>query len=677
MGLRRHFAPRFLLLGALSLAALAQDAPPVQEDGFDPDSASRGVARLSVMNGEVEVRRGDSGDYVAAAINAPLVVGDRVLTGPGSRTEVQFDWANMIRVGADSEIRMAELQYHRYLVQIARGVATFRVLRASEADVEVSTPQISIRPKKEGVYRVTVREDGETELMIRAGEVEVYTPRGIETLRAGGTMRVRGSASDPEYQIVGAYPDDEWDRWNLNRDRELERSQSYRYVGRDVYGADDLDPYGQWVQDPGYGSVWSPRVAAGWAPYREGRWVWVDWYGWTWVSNDPWGWAPYHYGRWYQNPTYGWCWYPGGGGFGVRRSWSPGLVAFVGFGGGFNNIGWVPLAPHEPYYRWYGRGIYRGGLNARVVNDVNLYNTYRNARFANSVTAIDGRGFVRGGAGRAWRGSDGDIQRASLVRGQLPVAPNRESLRLSEREVRNGIGSRVPETQRFVSRRPPAQVERAAFEQQRRNFEGQRSFSPSRVVAAPERQTNWRRFGDPAPGRIGRVDRNAQRQQQAGQESNGQRGWGRFGEPAGGVVDRGAYRAQQPQAQQQSTAPQMNTPRIDNYRPPEAPAVRQNAAPARQEPAPRIDRNVYSRPNMERNGGPRFASPEAVRISPPVVRERQAAPRMESAPALRSAPRNESPRPSGGNGDGNSGGGGRHEGGGGRSEGGGGGRGRR
>src|SRR5262245_14150683 len=140
MGLAKQFAPGVVMLAALSLAALAQDAPPmqpdtppVQEDGFDPDSASRGVARLSLMNGEVEIRRGDSGDYVAAAINAPLVVGDRVLTGPGGRSEVQFDWANMIRVGANSEIRMAELEYHRYLVQIARGVTTFRVLRASDA----------------------------------------------------------------------------------------------------------------------------------------------------------------------------------------------------------------------------------------------------------------------------------------------------------------------------------------------------------------------------------------------------------------------------------------------------------------------------------------------------------------------------------------------------------------
>src|SRR5690348_17200837 len=116
--------PRIVAFFALTVAVFAQTEPPQQQDdSFDPDSASRGVARLSVMNGDVSVRRGDSGDYVAAAINAPLVVGDRVLTGSNSRAEVQFDWANMIRLGPDSEVRMGELEYRRYLAQLARGNA--------------------------------------------------------------------------------------------------------------------------------------------------------------------------------------------------------------------------------------------------------------------------------------------------------------------------------------------------------------------------------------------------------------------------------------------------------------------------------------------------------------------------------------------------------------------------
>src|SRR5262249_10367016 len=148
---------------------------------------------------------------------------------------------------------------------------------------------------------------------------------------------------------------------------------------------------GQWVYDAPYGNVWSPNVAADWAPYRNGRWSWIDWYGWSWISYDPWGWAPYHYGRWYHGPR-GWCWWPGS--VQSRHYWSPGLVAWVGFGGGggFGHVGWVPLAPYEPFHPWYGGGYYRGvggrygGNHSTIVNNVNVTNIYRNARVNNGLT---------------------------------------------------------------------------------------------------------------------------------------------------------------------------------------------------------------------------------------------------------------------------------------------------
>ncbi|MEO7652690.1 MAG: FecR domain-containing protein, partial [Bryobacteraceae bacterium] len=252
-----HSALAVLLLGT---AVLAQDA----------DSSSRGVARLSMISGDVSLRRGDSGDFVAAATNSPLVVQDRVLTGPKASAEVQFDWANIIRLAGDTEIRLSELENRRYQVQIAHGLTTFRVLRDSEADVDISTPQVSVRPVKQSTIRILVRDDGETEVTVRSGEVDIYTPRGVERLKSGKTIMVRGTAADPEYQIVAAAREDDWDRWNKDRDRDMERSSSYEHVSRDVYGAEDLDQNGRWVNDPAYGEVWTPRVANDWAPYREG-----------------------------------------------------------------------------------------------------------------------------------------------------------------------------------------------------------------------------------------------------------------------------------------------------------------------------------------------------------------------------------------------------------------------
>src|SRR5579872_5165770 len=122
----------------------------------DADDMQRGVARISLMNGEVSVRRGDSGERVAGVINAPLLSDDRISTSPNSRIEVQFDSANILRIGGNAEVRLTQLEATRYQMEIAHGTVTFRVMRPSSANVEVDTPSVSVRPSKIGIYRISV-----------------------------------------------------------------------------------------------------------------------------------------------------------------------------------------------------------------------------------------------------------------------------------------------------------------------------------------------------------------------------------------------------------------------------------------------------------------------------------------------------------------------------------------
>ncbi len=649
----------------------------------DDDGPGRGVARISVINGDVSVRRGDSGDWLAAAINAPLVVQDRVFCGPASRAEVQFDYSNMLRVGENSEVRLAELEHQRYIVQVARGTVTFRVLRDKQGDVELSTPNVSVRPVKRGIYRLTVREDGSSEITVRSGEAEIFTPRGSERLSSGRTMQARGSASDPEVQIVAAVREDDWDRWNERRDHDLERTRSYQYVSSDIYGAEDLDGYGAWENVPPYGWVWSPRVAAGWAPYRYGRWSWIDWYGWSWVSYDPWGWAPYHYGRWFYH-TRGWCWYPGPT-YG-HHYWRPALVAFfgwghggglgVGVGFGFGNVGWVPLAPYEPYYPWYGRRYYGGYRNStyidnsvHVVNNVNITNVYRNARVNNAVTSVTATDFGRGSTGRLVRVADGDIREARLVRGQVPVAPERESTRLAERDVRAGMVPRTSDNTRFYSRRQPAAVERVPFEEQRRGIENMTrrtaGESPARAAeaggavraggeqpvrgAAPRTASEtdstrgWRRTTEPArtetaPAREGRTAEVAPRgiEQNSGRTTDG--AWRRLGQDR---TDRTTVRLPEQQAPATATPADRGAMRgqsaeRDNWRRLGAPGRTSETAPTpRAEPAP-TRRDSPSGDNWRRLGAPGRTSEPAP------------TPRAEPAPTRRDSSGNESWRRFGG-----------------------------
>ncbi len=303
---RKHSNTR--LRSSLPSRGKSNQTPDEQDPAAD---RQHGVARLSIVQGDVNVKRGDSGELVAAAMNAPLVAQDHLQTAPGSRAEVELDSANLVRLAPDTDLGFADLQYHRYQLQLGMGTVVYRVLRDSDAQAEIDTPSIAVRPLGQDEIRISVLDDGTTQITLRYGTAEIYGPRGSQRLQPGQSILVRGNPADPEFQIVATIGRDQFDDWSATRDRELLASQSYNYVSRDIYGADDLDRYGNWVPSQ-YGQVWEPQQpVADWSPYSYGQWSYEPYYGWTWVDSAPWGWAPYHYGRWFFNAGYGWCWWPG------------------------------------------------------------------------------------------------------------------------------------------------------------------------------------------------------------------------------------------------------------------------------------------------------------------------------------------------------------------------------
>lgn len=615
---------RFLAIAGSILAVAA--ILPVRAQ--DADDMKRAVARISLMDGQVSVQRGDA-DWVAGIVNAPLMADDRIATGPNSRAEVQFDASHLVRIGGNAEIHLTQLEYGHFQLELAKGTVTYRVLRASGANAEVDTPTVSVRPSRIGAYRISVSEAGDTEVTARMGSVEVFTPKGSQWISSGQTMMARGTVSDPEFQIAGSIPMDEWDRWNESRDRYFQQpSASAQYIdpaNSGIYGAEDLDAAGTWTTAPDYGPVWHPTaVPVGWAPYSNGRWVWSDWYGWTWVDYDSWGWAPFHYGRWFDYPGVGWCWYPGVRG--VRHFWSPALVGFFGYGGGigfgfgFGNVGWVALAPYEVFHPWWGRGFYGRHDFYRNVNitNINITNVYRNSRVRNGVSGMAAGDFQSGRFNSVARLSGAQVGRAGMVRGQVPLAPSTANLHFSDRQA--SFTPRGAANNRFFTHQQPAGAQRIPFSQQQ--IAGIRANQPAA----------GRTFGSGGSPAVGAT------RQPAGMENNtrpggGGNGWRRFGEPGGSSVT--------PQASPRNEA---NTFRGGN-----APAATpQNARPqgssgwqrfgnpgsAPQASAPRNNAPAYEAP---RNNPPAYSAPRGNQpaYNPP---PRYEGPRSNQGPAY-SAPR--------------------------------------
>lgn len=518
--MRCKFRNAILTAAATAPLLLAQYAPPAGDAAGDQQ---HGVARLAIVEGQVNVRRADSGALVAGAINAPLVTGDHVQTAPDARASVEFDAANAVRLGPNTDLGFADLEYRRYVLQLGAGLIQYRVLSGEDAQVEIDTPAVGLTPLGPGEYRVEVLEDGSTRITVRSGALQMNGPRGSEQITAGRSVLVRGDPADPEIENVAEIPRDPFDDWCASLDQRLFGARSEQYVGPDVSGAQDLDAYGNWVPSQ-YGEVWEPQMPyAGWSPYSDGQWVWEGYYGWTWVDAAPWGWAPYHYGRWFWNGPHGWCWWPGA--VRLHAYWSPALVGFFGWGGSAG-IGWVALAPYEVLHPWWGRhrnfGFYGGGWTRYGnVRDVDVMRVYRNAGVRGGALVVGRERFGRIGGERFHVAAMTQLRGSNLFRGALPVSPSRASFHFSNRHAVANPRLAAAENRRFYARRSEPPRARGSYN---RNDRGQRPYQPQRSYQ-PQRRPNggWQRFGDPGAG-------NSLRQRlRPNDQNNG--GWHRFGSP--------------------------------------------------------------------------------------------------------------------------------------------------
>ncbi len=335
---------QFLMLAALvAVTSVAMADPPAR------------VGRVTLTEGRVTMLvngEEESGNLM----NWPVTSENHLTTAPGGRAEFRVG-STAIRLDGDTDLEVQELDDDRLVLRLNYGTAAVRVRDpAMLNEFEFLTPQARITLTEPGSFRVdTERAPDTTVVNVFAGNARVEGAGTMLTARSGKRVEVRG---DDIFTALARR--DDFDNWVSNRDRRDDGLVASRYVPADMTGYEDLDNYGNWVEDREYGTVWFPRaVPIGWAPYRDGRWVWISPWGWTWVDNSPWGYAPFHYGRWVV-VSGRWCWTPGrviG-----RAVWSPALVGWVGgnnwsvsFGSGHSGpaVGWYPLSPRDRYVPAY------------------------------------------------------------------------------------------------------------------------------------------------------------------------------------------------------------------------------------------------------------------------------------------------------------------------------------
>lgn len=346
--MRRHY---LVLAGILGLGVLNTACG----QGVDPPAR---VGRVSDMRGTVSLYGVGATDWTPASLNYPLTSGDALWADSDARAEVHLG-SSAVRIAPLTSLVFGEVSDTVTQVRLDEGSIDVNVRELSADEVyEIDTPTGAISLLDQGHYRVDVTPDGRrTTVTVRDGGAEISIgDRNYQV--AAGTSATIIATDRPPITSAAIQPDD-WERWADGRDQLEDALPSARYVSRDMVGYQDLDAYGTWQTDANYGPVWTPRdVPAGWAPYRNGHWESVQPWGWTWIDDAPWGFAPFHYGRW-ASVRGRWAWVPGSER--QRPVYAPALVAFVGgqgwgasasFGSG-GAVGWVPLAPGEPFVPAY------------------------------------------------------------------------------------------------------------------------------------------------------------------------------------------------------------------------------------------------------------------------------------------------------------------------------------
>ncbi|MFL6229452.1 MAG: DUF6600 domain-containing protein [Pyrinomonadaceae bacterium] len=444
-----------------TVARAADDNDDTYQDDDNGYEETARVVRVSLVAGDVSLRRAGTDKWEAVAPNLPLVEGDRLTTGANSRLEIQIDARNFLRVGESATLDIVTLRDAGVALSLPAGTATLRLARFDHAHeyFEIDAPGTTVAAEQAGLYRLDVDAGGKVRVAVReGGRARLYSASSGFTLRDGRVAESVASsdAKELDWEFSDVRPFDNFDVWVDARERDLLARLRYddreRYYDPQVYGAEELDAYGDWVETHDYGYVWRPRATVintynDWAPYRYGRWDWCPPYGWVWVGEEPWGWAPYHYGRWvyYDN---NWCWAPRGYyGYQHRSWWRPALVAFVNVNLSFgNDICWYPLPYHhsDPHSNFWRRALRPERISERRRNELaelrHVGPIYRRA-----VSGLPTRDFTRGGARP--RHVDDDTARIALatdpLRGRFPLRPSGGEGGGATQRDRSGDGRRA------------------------------------------------------------------------------------------------------------------------------------------------------------------------------------------------------------------------------------------
>jgi len=235
-----------LITFSITITARAEDDEP---DEYDVKAR---VARISMIDGEVKLKRHGNDDWERTQLNYPLVEGDTLATSKDSRLEIQVDSRNFVRLSAETIVRIVTLRDEGIALSVVEGTAVVRLAKfeRDKGYFEIDAPKSTFAAGKIGLYRIDVPREGRVRLTVRdGGSAHIYSDTSGFTLRDGRSAELVVSGDNAgDWEFLAAIPNDAIDDWVNDRERFLAQRLRYdvKYYDEYVWGAEDLSAYGDW-----------------------------------------------------------------------------------------------------------------------------------------------------------------------------------------------------------------------------------------------------------------------------------------------------------------------------------------------------------------------------------------------------------------------------------------------
>src|SRR5215469_1380160 len=316
MGLALFLAPA---------AGLAQETTGPQAPAPPQPNPDVRAARLSFVEGKVQITQGNQILASSAPVNIPLFEGTVVSTKDNGQAEIQFDDGTIARISPNSSLEIPVLRQRDGLanteVEVQSGLAYLELQGNNpKSQVTARFGDSSVTASGFTVLRIDM-DNPPGEVAVFSGNAHLERGNTLSLDLRGGESVALNSSDSNQYSLADTIEPNSWDAWNADRDQELSSQQSAKTAATEAQpnsgnpAWSDLDANGNWYNVPGQGYVWSPNDATSsdWQPYGCGSWVWNPQYGYVWASCDSWGYMPYNSGSWGYYDGFGWGWAPGFG----------------------------------------------------------------------------------------------------------------------------------------------------------------------------------------------------------------------------------------------------------------------------------------------------------------------------------------------------------------------------